>query len=128
MAMSTVSKSRSIPGPAMAREWPSTSGRTTNNESSARAATAHPRSYGSQTAGVNSNFRRLGRTLAWVALVSIAIVIALALQDLATSALVAPETTELTAPCRTALAAGDNVRETFLEHSCAGAFGTTPKP
>ncbi len=39
-----------------------------------------------------------------------------------------PATTELPAACRTALAADDNVRERFLAHSCAGAFGATPKP
>jgi hypothetical protein len=68
-----------------------------------------------------------GRLLAWLVLVSIVIACALLVQDLASRAPLVTRATELPAVCRTALAAGDQVRESFLAHSCAGVFGVTPQ-
>ena len=129
MVMSIVSKLHSAPRLAMARGRPLTSERIRNQESIAREPpTAHAHSDHSQPARVNRNLRWAGRLLAWSALIAIAILGALVLQNLAASAaLVAQRRTELPAACRAALAAGDNVRESFLAHSCAGAFDATSK-
>jgi hypothetical protein len=70
----------------------------------------------------------LGRMLAWVVLVSIAIACAFVVQDLASRAPLVTRASELPAGCRAALTAGEQVRESFLAHSCAGAFGGTPQP
>jgi hypothetical protein len=104
MVMSTVGKMHSVP-------------------------TAQPHSDRSQPVRVSRNLRRAGRLLAWSALMAIAILVALVLQNLAASAvLVAQGPAELPAACRAALAAGDHVRESFVAHSCAGVFDTISKP
>jgi hypothetical protein len=58
------------------------------------------------------------RVLAWSALVVITLLLAVVVQALVASAFGATERTALTDACRTALAAGDHVRESFLAHSC----------
>jgi hypothetical protein len=65
------------------------------------------------------------RMLAWSALIVITLVLALLLQALAASAGIAPGPVALSTACQAALAAGDNEREGFLEHSCGGAAGAT---
>jgi hypothetical protein len=70
---------------------------------------------------VMSNRRCAGRVLAWSALLATTLVLVLLLQTLAASALVAPGPAALPAACQAALAAGDNVRESFLAHLCGGA-------
>ena len=72
------------------------------------------------------NLRSTRRILAWSALIAIALVLALLLQSLAASALVAPGPVALSAACQAALAAGDNQRESFLEHSCVERLTTSP--
>jgi hypothetical protein len=74
------------------------------------------------------NLRWARRGLAWSALMAITLVLAVLLQAVAASALVAPGPAAPPAACRAALAAGDRVRESFLAHLCAGAFGATSKP
>ncbi len=85
------------------------------------------------------NLRSPRPMLAWSALIAITLVLALLLQALAASARIAPEPVALSAAsalvapgpvalstaCQAALAAGDNERESFLEHSCGGAAGAT---
>ena len=81
------------------------------------------------------SLRWAGRMLAWSALMATTLALALVLQALAASALVAPGPVALSlvvpgpvafsAACQRALAAGDNQRESFLEHSCGGAAGAT---
>jgi hypothetical protein len=85
------------------------------------------------------NLLSVTRMLAWSALIVITLVLALLLQALvasariepepvalsAASALVAPGPAALSTACQAALAAGDNERESFLEHSCGGAAGAT---
>ena len=72
------------------------------------------------------NLRSTRRMLAWSALIAIALVLALLLESLAASALVAPGPVALSAACQAALAAGDNQRESFLEHSCVERLTTSP--
>jgi len=91
------------------------------------AAHSLPPSDGSQPAGVNHNLRWARRVLAWNALMAIAVVLALLVQALAASALVAPGPAVLPAACQAALAAGDNERESFLAHLCDGAISATAK-
>jgi hypothetical protein len=66
--------------------------------------------------------------LAWSALIAIALELALLLQALAASALVAPGQVAFSPACQAALAAGDNERESFLAHLCGGAAVTSSKP
>jgi hypothetical protein len=54
---------------------------------------------------------------------ALTLVLAALLQALAASALLTPGPAAPPAACRAALAAGDQVRERFLEHACADAFG-----
>src|SRR5579859_1567807 len=72
------------------------------------------------------NLRSTTRMLAWSALITIALVLALLLESLAASALVAPGPVALSAACQAALAAGDNQRESFVEHSCVERLTTSP--
>jgi len=72
------------------------------------------------------DLRSTRRMLAWSALIAIALVLALLLQSLAASALVAPGPVALSAACQAALAAGDNQRESFLEHSCVEGLTMSP--
>jgi hypothetical protein len=74
------------------------------------------------------NLRLARRMLAWSALIAITVVLALLLQALAASALVAPGPFALSAACQAALAAGDNERESFLAHLCGGAAVASSKP
>jgi hypothetical protein len=75
MAMSTVSNVRSVRGQAMARGWPSTSGRAATHEGLPRERpTVFRRFDASQRAGAESDLRQVGRALAWVALMAITIV------------------------------------------------------
>jgi hypothetical protein len=69
---------------------------------------------------VMRNRQYAGRVLAWSALLATTLVLALLLQTLAASALVAPGPAALPAACQAALASGDNVRESFLAHLCGG--------
>jgi hypothetical protein len=59
------------------------------------------------------------RVLAWSALLTITLLLAVVVQALAATGFVAPEPAALTDPCRAALAAGDHIRESFLAHSCS---------
>ena len=59
---------------------------------------------------------------------TIAVVLALLLQALAASALVAPGQGAFSPGCQAALAAGNNERESFLEHLCGGAAVASAKP
>jgi hypothetical protein len=82
------------------------------------------------------NFRWAGRILAWSALLATTLALAFALQALAASAFTArgpaalavavPGPVAVSAACQAALAAGDNQRESFLEHSCAERLTTSP--
>ena len=69
--------------------------------------------------------------LAWSVLIAITLVLALLLQALVATALVASESAVPPAACRStagaALAHGDDVRARFLADSCAGAIGATPQ-
>jgi len=128
MAISTASKMRPGPESELERGWLATSGRSGKPECVARQPpTARPPSDGSQPAGVNHNLRWAPRVLAWNALMAIAVVLALLVQALAASALVAPGPAVLPAACQAALAAGDNERESFLAHLCDGAISATAK-
>ena len=73
------------------------------------------------------NLRSTRRMLAWSALIAITLVLALLLQALAASALVAPGQVAFSPACQAALAAGDNERESFLAHLCDGPVGATAK-
>jgi hypothetical protein len=68
------------------------------------------------------NSRWAARVLAWSALTAISVLLALLLQSLAASALVAPGSTEPPAACQStadsALADGDDVRARFLADLC----------
>jgi hypothetical protein len=63
--------------------------------------------------------------LAWSALVATALALALVLQALVASALAGPGPVAPSAACQAALAAGDNQRESFLEHSCVERLATS---
>jgi hypothetical protein len=71
------------------------------------------------------NVRSTRRMLAWSALIAIALVLALLLQALAASALVAPGQVAFSPACQAALAAAENERESFLAHLCDGPVGAT---
>jgi len=72
-----------------------------------------------------------GRALAWTALAAITLVLAVLLQALAASALVAPEPAT-PAACQlvagAALTDGDDVRARFLAQLCSGARSAKSKP
>jgi hypothetical protein len=72
------------------------------------------------------NLRWAGRMLAWSALMATTLALAVVLQALAANALVAPGPVALSPACQAALAAGDNQRESFLEHSCVRRLTTSP--
>ena len=82
------------------------------------------------------NLRWATRILAWSALTATTLALALVLQALAASALIAPGPVALSlvvpgpvalsAACQAALVAGDNQRESFLEHSCVERLTTSP--
>ena len=69
-----------------------------------------------------TNLRRTGRVLAWSALIAITVILALLLQSLAASALVAPVAATPLEACQStagaALADGDDVRARFLARLC----------
>jgi hypothetical protein len=74
------------------------------------------------------NLESTRRMLAWSALIAIALVLALLLQAVAASALVAPGQVAFSPACQAALAAGDNERESFLVHLCDAEALTSSKP
>ena len=74
------------------------------------------------------NLRSARRILAWSVLIAITLVLALLLEALAASALVAPKSAELPAACRAALSSGHDERESFLAHVCNGPVDATSNP
>jgi len=78
--------------------------------------------------------RAARRLLAWSTFLAITLLLALLLQALAASALVAPDRARPPPDCQTgspataALADGDDVRARFLANLCSGATGATSKP
>jgi hypothetical protein len=60
-----------------------------------------------------------GRVLAWSALLTTMLVLAVLFQTLVASALVAPGPAALSTACQAALTVGNNARESFLAHLCA---------
>ena len=71
------------------------------------------------------NLRWAARVLVWSALITTTVLLALLLQSLAASALVAPRSAEEPAGCQStagaALADGDDVRARFLADLCRSA-------
>jgi hypothetical protein len=67
---------------------------------------------------VTFNLRSTRRMLAWSALLTITLMLAVLLQALAASAFVAPGPVALSTACQAALAVGNNERESFLAHLC----------
>jgi len=79
------------------------------------------------------NLRWAARVLAWSALIATTVLLALLLQYLAASALVAPRSAEEPAACQStaagaALADGDDVRARFLADLCHIAIAPHPGP
>ena len=78
------------------------------------------------------NPRWAARVLAWSALIAITVLLALLLQSLAASALVAPRSAEPPAACQftagAALADGDDVRARFLANLCGTAIAPDQSP
>ena len=78
------------------------------------------------------NLRWAARMLAWSALTAITVLLAVLLQSLAASALVAPRSAEPPAACQStagaALADGDDVRARFLADLCRTAIAPHPSP
>jgi hypothetical protein len=76
------------------------------------------------------NLRWAARLLAWSALVGASMVLALLLQSLAASALVAPPSADSSTTCQSvaaaALADGDDVRTRFLTNLCNTAVAPRP--
>ena len=64
--------------------------------------------------------------LAWSALMATTLALALVLRALTATALVAPAPVALSVACQAALAAGNNQRESFLEHSCVERLTRSP--
>ena len=71
------------------------------------------------------NLRWAARVLAWSALIATTVLLALLLQSLAASALVAPRSAEAPTACQSAAGAalsdGDDVRARFLANLCRTA-------
>ena len=78
------------------------------------------------------NLRWAGRMLAWSTLIAITVLLALLLQSLAASALVAPRSPTPPATCQStagaALADGDDVRARFLANLCGTPIAPHPSP
>jgi hypothetical protein len=78
------------------------------------------------------NLRWAARVLAWSVLIATTVLLALLLQSLAASALVAPRSAEERAACLStagaALADGDDVRARFLADLCRAAIAPHPGP
>jgi hypothetical protein len=78
------------------------------------------------------NLRWNRRMLAWSVLMAITVLLAVLLQSLAASALVAPRSATPPAACQTpagaALADGDDVRARFLADACRTAIAPQPDP
>ena len=76
------------------------------------------------------NVRWAARALPWSALMVVAVLLALLLQSLAASALVAPRSEEPPATCQStagaALADGDDVRARFMADLCRTALKEHP--